>query len=99
MTTTGLAVTFFTAVLSPLLIAVITRPTMNSNVKILIAVIVTVVCIFLGQLFDTGFLAWPPSPQTWLLLLATFGAQQFSYAVTKDSIVKPVEAATTPKLV
>lgn len=99
MTNTGLAVTFFTAVLSPMLIAVFTRPTMNPKIKILIAVVVTAICVLLGELFDSGFLVWPPDKQLWIILLATFGAQQFSYAVTKDTVVKPIEASTSPQLI
>lgn len=91
----GLAVTFFLAVVSPLLIATITNKHMSSQLKLLISIIVTAVCVLVGQFFDKSF-QFPPDPAFWILLTATFGAQQFAYNVGKDNVVKTVQDKTEP---
>lgn len=91
--TTGYATTFLLSIFSPIVVALITRPKMNSNLKLLIAIVISALCVAAGQFFDGQF-QFPPSSSFWIILLATFGAQQVSYNLAKDQIIRPVEAAT-----
>lgn len=93
--TTGLGVTFLLSVISPVLVAVINKRVADSNVRLLISIIVVALCVLIGQALDRTF-SFPPTAEFWIIMLANFGAQQVSYNLGKDRVVTPIQDPATP---
>jgi hypothetical protein len=81
------------SILSPLIIATITRPHWDSKLKLLIAFIVVCLCTIVGQLLDGQF-NFPFNNAFYLLVLAAFGSQQGVFSLFKDQF-RAIEAATS----
>lgn len=81
----NLELTTWTAVfvaLSPLVVAVLRRPTMSDNEVALLTVVVLAFLFFLGKFFD-GALSWPLSPALAGELAAALLLQQGVYQILK----------------
>lgn len=72
------ALTFLFAVLSPIIVALLRRPTWPKPVVSLLAVVVISLVYTAGSALD-GTLSWPLDRSFWDGLFAAFGAQQFAY--------------------
>lgn len=72
----------FAGIASPWLVALLRKHNWSSDLVVLVAGLVSLLCFLAGQLMD-GALTWPPSQEFWLGLAAAFGLQQSGYYVTK----------------
>lgn len=72
------ASTVLFAVLSPIIVALLRKPSWPKPVVSLLAVVVVALVYVLGTWLD-GTLTWPLSREFWEGLVAAFGAQQFAY--------------------
>lgn len=71
-------ITALFAVLSPIIVAFLRKPTWPKPVVSLLAVVVITVIYTLGSWLD-GTLTWPIGSEFLTGLLAMFGSQQFAY--------------------
>lgn len=72
------ALSFLFAVLSPIIVALLRRPSWPKPVVSLLAVMVISAVYTAGSWLD-GSLSWPLDRSFWDGLFAAFGAQQFAY--------------------
>lgn len=72
------AVTFIFAILSPLIVALLRRPTWPKPVVSLLAAFVVLI-LYVAALWLDGALVWPLNTDFWTGLAAAFGSQQFAY--------------------
>ena len=72
------ALTFLFAVLSPIIVALLRRPSWPKPVVSLLAVVVISAVYTAGAALD-GTLSWPIGSEFLTGLLAMFGSQQFAY--------------------
>jgi len=94
--TPGLGVTFLLSVISPVVVALINKRVADSNIRLLISIIVVAACVLIGQALDKNF-TFPPNTVFWIIMLANFGAQQVSYNLSKDKVVTPIQDPAVPQ--
>lgn len=93
----GVATTFFTSIISPLFVALLTNKKWRSETKLLLAISITALSTVAGFTFDNKF-TWPPAVIFWLIMIASFGTQQLVYNVFKKQ-AKQLELASTPEAI